>query len=246
MNTLPMDIRTFTININNNNWWNSYEQRASYKVKRWQDYRQAGAVFNRKHLHSVDKVGGLVELLHSLPETTTRDEWAIAYKEFCKASDRVGVLTEVAYELHQDFPKMTPSESFAYTLSRVLDETYNGVRLERTAKKLIQEYHAGYTVDHATHKEEQYYSVDFVVRDGNGNTVSAYQVKPETFFNPTVTIEKNPSLFRDRVKNTSGMKKMEFAIGDEGTVHYLRSAELLEGIFSPLPLEIFDSRGFLC
>lgn len=236
---------TFLNNIiDGSELWKDKATRKQVKAKDSGAYRRMLAPFRNYQRHHV--VGALVDMLTSLGEEATQEQWEQFYREECDKHGRKGLLTDIAWSLWHDIQfEVEPARVFSFVVNRVLDETFDGVATENLAKKLIGEIWdtEGYVVRHATRWEERDWSVDFLVSDSDGRIVKGYQVKPDTFFSPTVTRDRNPSLFEDRVSNCKKMFALANKIGEFESVEFVKKSELEDGIFAPFPISVFDREG---
>lgn len=230
--------------ISGSNLWQDSESRKQVKANDRNAYKSLLVPFRKYQKHHV--VGALVDMLNALGTNVSRETWEEWYREECNRRGKKGLLTEISWELWHDVQfTVEPARVFSFVVNRVLDETYDGVQTENLAKEMIATVWNphNYMIRHATRFEEADYSIDFIVEDKAGQIVKAYQVKPDTFFSNTVTKDRNPSLFEDRISNCRKMFALAKGLQDAESVEFLKKSDLENGEFSPLPISVFDTNG---
>src|SRR5690606_8956498 len=118
--------------------WRDKKTRQQVKAKDSGAYRRMLMPFRNYQRHHV--VGALVDMLNSLGESATQEQWEDFYREECNRRGKKGLLTEIAWDLWHDIRfEVEPARVFSFVVNRILDETFDGVATENLAKKLIGE-----------------------------------------------------------------------------------------------------------
>lgn len=227
------------------NVWGTVESRSRLKVSDWKAHYELNNQMRSLGYCSTSKVGNLVDMLTGIYPCPQND-WEAYYKMRSEQAGFKGILTEIAYDLWRttDF-KFAPERAFSYVLTRILDETYRGVQVESLAKNMIQEQWGDeFRVRHASMMEDRKYCVDFIV-EGEYGIVAGYQVKPNLYFSETVTQERNPGLFKDRVRNCMGMMDLAMRLDDFESVSYLKEEDILSMEYNPMAISFFTKTGAL-
>lgn len=231
--------------IDKKSYWSTPESRKRVKTSDWKGHYELNKKFDSFGYSHPNKIGNLVDMLTGVFPCSQSD-WEAYYRFRSEQAGFKGILTEIAYDLWRltDF-KFAPERTFSYVLIRVLDETYRGVQIETLGKEVIQnQWGEEYRVRHAGKNEDRRYCIDFIVESEYG-IVAGYQVKPNSYFSETVTVEKNPGLFKDRARNCSGMMDLSLMIDDFEAVNYLKEEDILRMEYNPIPISFFTKTGAL-
>lgn len=227
------------------NTWGTVEARTRIKASDRKTHYALNKKFDAFGYAHPSKIGSLVSMLTSI-YPCSQEDWESYYRMRSEQAGAKGILTEISYDLWRitDF-KFAPERILSYVITRVIDETYRGVQVESLAKSVIQEqWGDDYNVRHADTVEESRYCVDFIV-EGEYGAVAGYQVKPNSFFSETITIERNQGLFRDRIKNCTRMMDLAMMLDDFEAVNYLKEDDILRMDYNPIPISFFNKTGAL-